>query len=87
MRGRLIGKRDNSVKLLLLVLARSNSINLPQKSLRPGYSSRLQGMAGGADLVALLLFALCSSGDAARVAPIDRLSVLVVVRFRNSLSW
>ncbi len=68
-----------ALALVILVLARSNAINLRQISPRAWLFITLAGMAGAASW--LCYFRALQLGDASRVAPIDRLSVLVVVVF------
>ena len=66
-----------ALALVTLVLARSNTINLQEISPRAWLFITLAGIAGAASW--LCYFRALQLGDASRVAPIDRLSVLVVV--------
>ena len=68
-----------ALALVTLVLARSNTINLREISPRAWLFITLAGIAGAASW--LCYFRALQLGDASRVAPIDRLSVLVVVVF------
>jgi transporter family protein len=68
-----------ALALVTLVLARSNTINLREISPRAWIFITLAGIAGAASW--LCYFRALQLGDASRVAPIDRLSVLVVVVF------
>ena len=68
-----------ALALVTLVLARSNTINLREISPRAWLFITLAGLAGAASW--LCYFRALQLGDASRVAPIDRLSVLVVVVF------
>ena len=68
-----------ALALVTLVLARSNTINLREISPRAWLFITLAGLAGSASW--LCYFRALQLGDASRVAPIDRLSVLVVVVF------
>ncbi len=66
-----------ALALVTLVLARSNKINLREISPRAWLFITLAGLAGAASW--LCYFRALQLGDASRVAPIDRMSVLVVV--------
>ena len=66
-----------ALALVTLVLARSNRINLREISPRAWLFITLAGLAGAASW--LCYFRALQLGDASRVAPIDRMSVLVVV--------
>ena len=66
-----------ALALVTLVLARSNTINLREISSRAWLFITLAGLAGAASW--LCYFRALQLGDASRVAPIDRMSVLVVV--------
>ena len=68
-----------ALALVILVLCRSTSINFHQISARAWLFITLAGMAGAASW--LCYFRALQLGDAARVAPIDRLSVVVVILF------
>ena len=68
-----------ALALVTLVLARSNTINLREISPRAWLFITLAGLAGAASW--LCYFRALQLGDASRVAPIDRMSVLVVVVF------
>jgi len=63
--------------LVTLVLTRNKTVNLQQISPRAWIFITLAGMAGAASW--LCYFRALQLGDASRVAPIDRLSVLVVI--------
>ncbi len=66
-----------ALALVTLVLARSNTITLREISSRAWLFITLAGLAGAASW--LCYFRALQLGDASRVAPIDRMSVLVVV--------
>lgn len=68
-----------ALALLILVFARSKQVALRQISPRAWVFITLAGVAGAASW--LCYFRALQLGDASRVAPIDRLSVLVVVIF------
>lgn len=68
-----------ALALVALVLARSNESSLRQISPRAWLFIALAGMAGAASW--LCYFRALQLGDVARVAPIDRLSVLIAVAF------
>lgn len=65
--------------LLLLVAARQQAADLRQVSARGWLFILLAGLAGAASW--LCYFRALQLGDAARVAPVDRLSVLVTILF------
>jgi transporter family protein len=68
-----------ALALVILILARSDAINLRQISPRAWLFITLAGMAGAASW--LCYFRALQLGEASRIAPIDRMSVLVVVLF------
>jgi bacterial/archaeal transporter family protein len=68
-----------ALALVILVLTRSSDNQLRQIAPRAWLFITLAGLAGAASW--LCYFRALQLGDAARVAPIDRLSVLVAVSF------
>jgi bacterial/archaeal transporter family protein len=68
-----------ALALVTLVLTRSKVINLGQVSTRAWVFITLAGVAGAASW--LCYFRALQIGNASQIAPVDRLSVLVVVAF------
>jgi transporter family protein len=68
-----------ALALVILVLTRSKAMNLGQISSRAWVFITLAGMAGAASW--LCYFRALQLGNASQIAPVDRLSVLIVVVF------